>query len=115
MLRVEDYILNLPQEKKEIYLILREIVHETLPKASEKLSYGIPFFYLNKPLCYIHQHKNGVDLSFVRGYAFTNYGELLEKRDRKMVRSLHYKGVNDIDVLILKEILTEASNVDSRM
>jgi hypothetical protein len=115
MLRIDDYILNLPEEKKQIYLVLREIIHETCPEVKERIAYGLPFFYLKKPFCYLHQHRGGVDLSFTKGYLFAEYKQALEKRDRSRIRSLHYKHVSDIDPSLLSKILQEGAIVDSRL
>ena len=113
MQRVDDYILQLTPDKKEIYIILRDFIRETVPEITERISYGIPFFYLNRPFAYLHQNKNdGVDLSFPSGHLLSNAHKALEKRDRKFVRTLHYKSVQDIDLEILKEVLLEASRIN---
>lgn len=112
--RVEDYILRLPEEKREMYIVLRDFIIETVPGVTNKISYGIPFFYLKKPFCYLHQNKNGgIDLSFMAGHRMSNpYGKL-EKRDRKLVRTLYYQSINDIDLNILKDTLLEAAEFDN--
>jgi hypothetical protein len=112
MLRIDDYILRLPDKEREIYIILREFIHECVPQVTEKISYGIPFFYLKKPFCYMHRHKGGVDLSFMAGHAMSNPHGALDMRDRSRVGSLHYDDVLEVDLEILKDTLLEAASFD---
>lgn len=112
MQRVDDYILRLPEKEKEIHILLREFIHEIIPDVSEKMAYGLPFFYLKKPFCYIHLHQGGVDISFMNANLMKIQKKHLDMRDRARVGSLHYKEVFDIDIDILKNVLLEAASLD---
>lgn len=50
---VEEYISNIPDEKKAGFLTLREIILKNAPAATECISYGMPAYKLNGMLIYI--------------------------------------------------------------
>jgi uncharacterized protein YdhG (YjbR/CyaY superfamily) len=50
---VEEYISNIPEEKKEGFLVLREIILKNATAATECISYGMPAYKLNGKLIYI--------------------------------------------------------------
>lgn len=54
---VEEYISNIPDEKREGFLALREIILKNAPTATESISYGMPAYKLNGMLIYIACHE----------------------------------------------------------
>ena len=54
---VEEYISNIPEEKREGFLALREIILKNAPTATEGISYGMPAYKLNGMLIYIASHE----------------------------------------------------------
>lgn len=54
---VEEYISNIPEEKREGFLAIREIILKNAPTASEVISYGMPAYKLNGMLIYIASHE----------------------------------------------------------
>lgn len=54
---VEEYISNIPEEKREGFLTLREIILKNAPTATEGISYGMPAYKLNGMLIYIACHE----------------------------------------------------------
>jgi uncharacterized protein YdhG (YjbR/CyaY superfamily) len=54
---VEEYISNIPDEKREGFLALREIILKNAPTATEGISYGMPAYKLNGMLIYIACHE----------------------------------------------------------
>lgn len=55
----EEYVAHFPFEVQEKLRILRKLVKETAPNATEGISYGMPSFKLNgKPLVYFAAQKN---------------------------------------------------------
>lgn len=114
-----DYINS---EEKEIVLFLRELVLEIIPDIKEKLSFNVPFFYRKKAICYIWPcsvpwgkvKRTGVSFSLSKGYLLYDKHNYLEKGDRKQIYSKHFDSIQDIDVKIVKELLSEALKVDNR-
>ena len=57
---IDEYISNFSGETKEKLATIRETIHEVAPKATEKISYGIPTFYLNGNLVHFAGYKTHI-------------------------------------------------------
>mgnify|MGYP001024875639 CR=1 FL=1 len=111
----EAYILRQPQPYREILLELQAFVEQKLPAVSLEFRYRIPFYYLSeKPFCYLNQSGDYVDLGFYRGYLLTRHPDKMESRGRKMVASLRYRHLGEIDFRVLEEVLEEAVELQNK-
>jgi hypothetical protein len=112
---LEQYFLKQKEPLQSVLLYLRQVIMETLPEVEEKYKYKIPFYYYHgKSLCYLNilKNTNYVDLAFVNGFKLSNkQGVLKAGRSRKMVKSIAYYNLENVDVKLLREILIEASLV----
>lgn len=54
---VDEYLSDLPDDKREILEELRSIVHEVVPNVKERVSYGIPMFRTKRDLVGISASK----------------------------------------------------------
>ncbi len=59
---VDEYIANSPEGVQEKLRQIRQIIRETAPNATEKLSYGMPYYSLNGRLVYFAYFKDHVSL-----------------------------------------------------
>lgn len=50
---VEEFLDYLPDNEREIVDFLRNIVFNSLPNPTEKLSYNVPYYYLHSRVCFI--------------------------------------------------------------
>ena len=57
---INDYISNFPVETQQILGQLRQVIKNTVPKAAEVISYGMPAFKINKVLVYFAGYKNHI-------------------------------------------------------
>jgi len=57
---ITDYILQFPPELQEKLNALRAAILEIVPEATEKISYGIPTFYLNGNLVHFAGYKTHI-------------------------------------------------------
>jgi uncharacterized protein YdhG (YjbR/CyaY superfamily) len=57
---IDEYIRQFPSEIQAILQKIREIVHETAPEATEKISYQMPTFYLNGNLVHFAAFKKHI-------------------------------------------------------
>ena len=57
---IDEYISNFSGVTKEKLEIIRETIHEVVPEATEKISYGIPTFYLNGNLVHFAGYKTHI-------------------------------------------------------
>jgi len=109
----ETYILNQPEPYKSILLQLQVIFEHLFPEIELKYKYRIPFYYLKgKPFCYFNasHKKQFVDVGIVKGNQIFIHNEHLVTEKRKVMASLRYKTVEDIDIIILKEVLKKAAS-----
>jgi len=110
----EDYILNQPEPYRSILLHLQVIIKHTIPSLELKCKYRIPFYYINnKPFCYLNasHKKQFVDLGFWKGNKIQIHQEHLITENRKMMVSLRYKALEDINDMILREVLLKAKTL----
>lgn len=67
-------------------------------------------------MCYLSlQKKGGVEVCFVHAKWFNAHLEHLDFKKRKQVAGIFYKTVDDIEVVVLDELLTEALRVDDML
>ena len=110
----EEYILNQPELYRDIILNLQVIIEKELPDAVLLFKWKIPFYYLNgKPFCFLNASHKGkyVDLAFNKGYQLQQHLEFLVGEKRNTFKSLRYFSIEDINVTVLKEIISEAKSL----
>ena len=116
---IDNYFLNQVEPYQSIMLYVRNVILKTLPKIEERYSYKIPFYnHNNKPLLYLNILKGTeyVDVAFVQGILFEEqFPNLKNYNNRKQVRSIQVKSLEDFDELLFVEILkTIYINMDIR-
>ena len=113
----EEYILKHPEPYRSIVLHLRMIIERTLPQVQMKYKWNIPCFYVGtSPICYVNvsQKKKFVDLGFWNSAHLTQHLNVLVSKNRKVVRSLRYSALEDIDEVVLTNVLQEAFAVRNK-
>jgi hypothetical protein len=113
----EAYILNQQEPFKTILLHLQILIENAFPEVDLKFKWKIPFYYLNnKPFCYVNTSKNKgyVDVAFWVSAHLTKYNELLISENRKVVKSLRYYKLEDINEEILRSVLAEAHQLKDK-
>ena len=104
----EEYILSRPEPFRSILLHLQLLVESTIKDTDLKYKWKIPVYYINsKPLCYFNASlkKGYVDIAFWTSADLSKYENHLVSEKRKVVKSLRYFLVEDIDDEIVIEIL----------
>lgn len=110
----ETYMFNQQEPYKGILLHLRFIVERTLPEIDLKFKWSIPcFYYENRPICYLNvsETKKYVDIAFWNASSLTKHLDKMISEKRKVIKSLRYFSLEEIDDSILKEVLLEAYNL----
>ncbi len=110
----EQYILNQEEPFRSILLQIQVIVENTVPELALKYKYRIPFYYIkNKPFCYLNAStkKQYVDIGFWKGNEIKIHEDYLVTEKRKMMVSLRYFKLEEIDDLVLREVLLKAANL----
>lgn len=57
---IDEYIAQYPGDVQARLGALRQAIRDEAPQAQEKISYGMPAFYLNGNLVYFAVHKNHI-------------------------------------------------------
>jgi len=110
----ENYILNQPEPYRSILLHLQVVIENTIPEVDLLYKYKIPFYYINKkPFCYLNvsPKKQFVDLGFWKGNKIEIHQEHLVTENRKMMVSLRYKSLEDVNDTVLIEVLKKAESL----
>lgn len=110
---VEQHILNQEEPYQEIMLYVRSVIFKTLPHIKEKYKYKVPYYeYNNKPMLYLNilKGRNYVDVAFVQGVLLEKkHVQLKNNNNRKQVRSLQVKKLEDFDEFQFVELLKDAT------
>lgn len=110
----ENNILNQPEPYRSIALHVRFIVERTLPDVELKYKWRIPCFYIDKsPICYLNvsEKKQYVDVGFWNSAHLSKHLDVLVSEKRKVVRSLRYASLEEIDDHVLIDVLNDAFSV----
>lgn len=57
---IGEYIEQFPKETRKLLRTMRALIHKTAPQAEEKISYGMPTFYLFGNLVHFAAYKNHI-------------------------------------------------------
>lgn len=88
---------------------LQVLIEHTLPKAELLYKWRIPCYYIDKrPICYLNQSKDYVDFGIWHSaHLSKKWDDYLITEKRKVVKSLRYKSIDEIDDSIFISILRE--------
>lgn len=111
----ESYILDQPEPFRSILMHLQAVIEKTIPEATLKYKYKVPFYYINeRPYCYLNHTKSYVDLGFWNAAHLTVHLEHMTTAGRKMMKSLRYGTLDEIDQDILVDVLWDAYRVKDK-
>ena len=98
----ESYILNQQEPFRSILLELQVIIEATVPDLNLKYKWHLPYYYYKeKPFCFLNVTKGYVDIGFRDNEHLKVFHKFLIKENRKVMKSLRYFSVNDINQEIL--------------
>jgi Domain of unknown function (DU1801) len=121
---VDEVISGLPRNEQVIVKRLRVLVLESLPKATEKITYGTLFYSRHRMICFIWPpsiywgpkkrtlEDKGVTLGFCQGNLMGNTDGVLLVEGRKQVYCMYFNSVKEIDDRQIQELLFEADLID---
>ncbi|WP_092468192.1 DUF1801 domain-containing protein [Winogradskyella thalassocola] len=112
----EAHILNQPEPFKSIFMHLQVLIEHTLPEADLLYKWRMPCYYMDKrPICYINKTKDYVDIGFWHSaHLSKKWDTYLVSEKRKVVKSLRYKMLDDIDDAVFIAILKEVEGVKEK-
>ncbi|MBT8283942.1 MAG: DUF1801 domain-containing protein [Flavobacteriaceae bacterium] len=109
------FILDQTEPFRSILLHLKGVIEREIPDVTLKFKYRIPFYYLEgRPFCYLNQTEDYVDLGFWMAAHLSVHLDKMNTKGRKMMKSLRYRNLGDIDEDILCDILRNAYEVRNK-
>ncbi len=113
----------LPEDQLLVTEALRELIFSTVPGIKEKLSFNVPFYSLNKGVCYIwpgavswgSKTWEGVEFGFNYGNLLADEANYLVRGNRKQVYNKRFHSIEAINMDLLAEYLIEAAENDEMM
>ena len=105
----EHYILKQDEPYKSIMLHIAATVETVIPDCNMLYKWRMPFFYVGKrPICYLRQSRDYVDLGFWNAQHITVCQEHFTVAKRKKMKSLRYKTLASMDHEVLETVLKTA-------
>ena len=107
----EEYIISRDEPYRGMLLHLKAVIEAVIPDVDMKYKWGIPCFYAGeRPICYLNASYKGrfVDIAFWNSAHLTKHVELMVSENRKVVKSLRYTALEEIDDEVLVTVLQEA-------
>lgn len=113
----------MPDNERELFDILRSIIHDTLPHCVERLSYNAPYYYRFSRICFVwpasvpwgNVKGDGVLLGFCKGYLLGDEISYLDKGNRKEVYTKRFLIKKDIDFDLIRSYLLDAYILDEEI
>lgn len=109
----ESYILNQEEPFKSILVHVQFLIEKNFSEVDLRFKWKIPYYFLNDTtFCYLNspKKKKYVDVCFWVTSPLSNYNEFLITENRKVVKSLRYFNLSDINEKVLLSVLSEAYN-----
>ncbi|WP_179333167.1 DUF1801 domain-containing protein [Winogradskyella costae] len=112
----EAHILKQQEPFKSICMHLQVLVEYTLPEADLLYKWRMPCYYIDKrPICYLNKSKDYVDVGFWHSaHLSKQWDAYLISENRKVVKSLRYKTLEDIDDSVFISILKEVEGLKEK-
>lgn len=107
-----QYVLNQPEPYKAILLHLQVLIETNFSDVDLQYKWKMPVYYLNgHQLCYINSSikKGYVDVGFWAKDVLQEFDAFLISEGRKVVKSLRYKSIEDINEEVFLQVVNEMS------
>ena len=100
---IDDYISGFPPDVQAKLTLLRQSIKEIVPNAQEKISYGMPTFFLKKNLIHFAAFKNHIGVYAVpeTNHAFRD--ELEKYKTGK--GSIQFPLEDDLPIELIKNLV----------
>ncbi|MBK6273727.1 MAG: DUF1801 domain-containing protein [Saprospirales bacterium] len=111
---IDNYILSQDELSRQLIFLLRDIILSTTPEITERLSFNCPFYHYKGMLCYISIEKKTVYIGFCRGVLLKEKYPILEIKNRKLIASISYKNMEEVDVDLIQNILQDSMKLNEK-
>jgi hypothetical protein len=119
----EELLMRLPDQERVITRMLRSLILAADPRMREKFSYGVPYFFHHRMICFVWPFSQvpagypqptheGVTLGFCYGNLLANSDGMLQMEKRKQVGVVKFSSTHDIHEREISVLLQEAIIID---
>jgi uncharacterized protein YdhG (YjbR/CyaY superfamily) len=100
-------------EYQPIVAMIRELMKEYAPNATETISYGIPVYKLKKIFAVISPNKEGITFSFTHGTEFEDKYNLL-RGVGKVSKHVKLKNLANVNKEALRYYIKQALEIEAK-
>lgn len=114
MKNLAEYISNRDHKQRELFFLLNEILmnHKEMRSA---IRYGIPFYGINRWICYLSPKKNdAIEICFLQGKKLNEIYPFMDMKSRKMVSGMLLENSDDFVLEQLENVLLTAIELDKK-
>jgi len=109
---VIDFIYKQQGEKHTLFLNLNNFIID-YPNITTAIKYGIPFYEINKAICYINGLKpRGVEVVFWAARLMKRGQPFIDFKDRKRMAGITFNSPEEINYEVLDLLINEAIELD---
>ena len=110
---VNSYIANSSTEARPILKEIREIIKSTIPKAEERIWYGVPFYNYYGELAGFAAYKKHISFGFGADVLQSKDREMLEKEGYKTGKgTMQIKYDQKVPTIAIKKILKAKAKIN---
>ena len=110
---VDAYIEGLGGARAELVQGLRELVREAVPEAKEAIYWGVPFFFIGGPICYLSAARKHVTFGLTRGDEIAGDSGLLEGTGATSIRKATIKLHSPVPEAAIRDWLVQSVMFDA--
>jgi len=100
---IDEYIKEYPNELQERLMIIKDTILEAEPTLKQKISWGMPTFYLKHNIIHFAVHKNHIGI-YPGADAVVNFEEKL-KNYKTSKGSIQIPNKQEIPVELIKQLV----------
>lgn len=105
--QVDEYLDTLPDEKRALAEVVRQIILAAVPHQEECVRWDLPCYFFHGPVCYFAASRSGIHLGFFRGKELPDPEKRLVSRDGQPPH-IKIKSMQDIQSAYFTELVRAA-------
>ncbi len=120
---VTEFLEFLPTDELKVVEVLRQLVIDCIPNATEKISFNVLYYKRYKTICFIwpasilwgkKKTYGGVRFGFANGNLMQDEIGYLNKGTRKQIYWKDFDSIKDINIDLLRSYIFEALIIDDQ-
>lgn len=113
---IDDYLIDLPEDKKIDYLTIHQFIIECSEFIQIEKKFNFPFYTFNGLLLYINFDKKYKQfyIGFCNGYLIQDNSNILVKGDTKQIKKWFFKDEEQLEknAYLLKNLILQSMEIN---